>query len=280
MSHELLEFISPLCSPELADVLSDLDDVLLKFQFNGHDDELQQLYNIAESRDREMLLDDVCLILKTGAYKVLRGIGVELSDEAGFQTILTITEALLGFEGADDYEHLLNILEYDMAPDEILCEVLEARTDMTVEDIMVVLTKVDPKIIERMRKVLRSYEQSMEEARDTKDILQRLNLYHSDNQQSLTMEALSCGIGPGISMEDLYQVFEEELSNRPVATAVKDLIGLSILAGVSNESIGDEIQYFMEDLYPSLEDRMAANKCLKQELDHYQNLIREFEPSC
>lgn len=280
MSHELLEFISPLCSPELADVLSDLDDVLLKFQFNGHDDELQQLYNIAESRDREMLLDDVCLILKTGAYKVLRGMGVELSDEAGFQTILTITEALLGFEGADDYEHLLNILEYDMAPDEILCEVLEARTDMTVEDIMVVLTKVDPGIIERMRKVLRSYEQSMEEARDTKDILQRLNLYHSDNQQSLTMEALSCGISPGISMEDLYQVFEEELSNRPVATAVKDLIGLSILAGVSNESIGDEIQYFMEDLYPSLEDRMAANKCLKQELDHYQNLIREFEPSC
>lgn len=280
MSHELLEFISPLCSPELADVLSDLDDVLLKFQFNGHDDELQQLYNIAESRDREMLLDDVCLILKTGAYKVLRGMGVELSDEAGFQTILTITEALLGFEGADDYEHLLNILEYDMAPDEILCEVLEARTDMTVEDIMVVLTKVDPGIIERMRKVLRSYEQSMEEARDTKDILQRLNLYHSDNQQSLTMEALSCGISPGISMEDLYQAFEEELSNRPVATAVKDLVGLSILAGVSNESIGDEIQYFMEDLYPSLEDRMTANKCLKQELDHYQNLIREFEPSC
>lgn len=280
MSHELLEFISPLCSPELADVLSDLDDVLLKFQFNGHDDELQQLYNIAESRDREMLLDDICLILKTGAYKVLRGIGVELSDEAGFQTILTITEALLGFEGADDYEHLLNILEYDMAPDEILCEVLEARTDMTVEDIMPVLTKVDPEIIGRMRKVLRSYEQSMEEARDTKDILQRLNLYHSDNQQSLTMEALSCGISPGISMEDLYQVFEEELSNRPVATAVKDLIGLSILAGVSNESIGDEIQYFMEDLYPSLEDRMTANKCLKQELDHYQNLIREFEPSC
>ena len=280
MSHELLEFVTPLCSPELTDVLSDLDDLLLAYHFNGHDDELQQLYNSAEGRDRETLLDDICVILRTGAYKVLRGMGVELGDDTPFHMIYTVSEALLSFEGADDYEHLLSILDYDLSPDEVLCEILEARTSLTVEDFMVVLKKVEPSLIDRMKSVLRTYEQSVEQARDTKEILEKLNLYHSEHTDSLSVEALSNGIKPGVSMEDLYQVFEEELVERPVQKAVKDLVALSILSGVGMEALNDEIQYFMEDLYPSLEDRMVAKKYLRQELDLYQKLLNENVTSC
>lgn len=280
MSHELLEFISPLCSPELAGVLSDLDDLLLKYQFNGHDDELQQLYSIAENRDRETLIDDICFILRTGAYTVLRGMGVELDPEAPFPIVHRVTEVLLGFEGADDYEYLLSILDYDMAPDEVLCEILEARSELVFEDFAVVLVKVDPELIARMKKVLQTYEQSVEQARDTKEILQRLNIFHTDNPDSLAVQAMDQGIPPGVTMEDLYQVFEDQLVNRPLDKAVKDLVGLSILSGVSTEALSDEIQYFMEDLYPALEDRMNASKFLKRELEQYQQLMQNTGLTC
>lgn len=280
MSHDLLEFITPLTSPELAETLSDLDNLLSHYQFTGHEDELEQLYNSAESRDRETLIDDVCVIMRTAAYRALRGMGVELVEDAQFSIVYKVIEVLLGFEGADDYEHLLAILDYDLAPDEILCEILEARSELPVEEYMVVLSAVNPELIQRMRNVLRAYELSQDRATETKEILDRLNLFHTENPNVLSQEALIHGIRPGVSMEDLYSVFEDDLIARPVETAVKDLIGMSIMAGVSAESLNDELRYFIEDLYPTLEDRMGASKVLERELAQYQRLMDSVNTTC
>lgn len=280
MSHELLEFITPLTSPELAETLSDLDNLLSHHQFTGHEDELEQLYNSAESRDRETLIDDVCVIMRTAAYRTLRGMGVELIEDAQFSIVYKVIEVLLGFEGADDYEHLLAILDYDLAPDEILCEILDARSDLPVEEYMVLLSAVNPELIQRMRNVLRAYELSQDRATETKEILDRLNLFHTENPNVLSQEALIHGIRPGVSMEDLYSVFEDDLIARPVETAVKDLIGMSIMAGVSAESLNDELRYFIEDLYPTLEDRMGASKVLERELAQYQRLMDSVNTTC
>lgn len=280
MSHELLEFITPLTSPELAETLSDLDNLLSHYQFTGHEDELEQLYNSAESRDRETLIDDVCVIMRTAAYRALRGMGVELVEDAQFSIVYKVIEVLLGFEGADDYEHLLVILDYDLAPDEILCEILEARSDLPVEEYMVVLSAAKPELIQRMRNVLRAYELSQDRAAETKEILDRLNLFHTENPNVLSQEALIHGIRPGVSMEDLYGVFEDDLIARPVETVVKDLIGMSIMAGVSAESLNDELRYFIEDLYPTLEDRMGASKVLERELAQYQRLMDSVNTTC
>lgn len=274
MSDELRSLLNGRCSPELVDALSDLDDVMASAGFDMHQDEIDYLIGNESFEDPGSIVSSVDRILRIGADKALgSGFGVGISETISIPMLQSAVSALADFDVGDHYEELSAILEMDMAADETLADVLGVLSPYSAEDWLPQLISVEDSLIQTMTNAVAQYEATPVELNQVDpQVVERVNWFHTQEEEAFSKQALDEGVPMGLSMEQLYQHYNERLASIPVQQAMKDLVSLGMMSNLSMESLGDEAAFFLEDLYPTLEDNQQANRLLRKELERVNAL--------
>lgn len=268
----LKDFLNARTSPEAIDTMLALDDALTRAGFDTHHDEIDYLITRESFEDPESVVPSIDIILRVAADTVLAGWQVEVEGNIPLPMLADLVDALTGFDIADDAEAISAILEDSISGPDALAEILELRTQYIAEQWMPHLLYVNDSLIVEMTRILIQFQET--QSIDTSalpEVMDRVNRYTTQLDNASTLVAMEHGLPLGLSMENLYKRFHEDIAAKPIDQAVKELTALTLISGVSNEALFDEAQFFLEDLYPSLEDNQKANRLLKQEFKRIQS---------
>lgn len=274
MSDELRSLLNGRCSPELTDAFSDLDDALADAGFDMHQDEIDYLIGIESYEEGDSVTASVDRILRIGADKALgSNFTVGVADSISIPMLTELVSALASFDVGDHHEELSAILEADMAADETLADVLGVLTSFSAEDWLPHLVSVGDNLIQSMTLTVAQYEgTTVEMVEADPQVVERINWFHTQEEKAFSKQALEEGVPIGLSMEQLYGHYNQHLVDAKPEQAVKDLVSLGMMSSVSLEALSDEAAFFLEDLYPSLEDNQKATQLLRKEVARVKGL--------
>ena len=255
------------CSPECADMLAELSGTLLKVGFTMHDEELDYLYNMVDSVEGASVVPSVEWILRSGGDTLLKQYGILVDGEIPVPLLTALVRSVGTFSVGDNAEVLSAIVESEQDPVDVLADVLQQLCQFTPEDFLPWLLEVKPALIEEIRSQVESFQElndtpvSIDEA-----IANRVNWFHTQEENILSAKARDEGVPLGLDMEQLFAKFDAELADMSMEQAVPNLLSLTLMSNVSLEAIEDETMFFLNDLYPDLETSTKASRLLKQEM--------------
>jgi|SRR5690606_21935896 len=273
MAEELMSRIGGKVSPEVADLVVDISETLKAHNFYAHEDELDYLYTIEEDLDATGTGQDMVNIVTTGARVVLRQMKVELDEETPLAMLKTILDVLISFQPGDDYLQIAAVVEMEQPAVESLADILAIRSQYEPEDFLPYLSTVSDDLIMEIRRLNDEYEQGQVRLAESNEILAKTQLYRTEAGALPVVDTvIENGVPPGTSMESIYDAYEDQLIDAGIESSVKSLVALSLFSGLGMEAVADEVGFFIEDLYPSLEDSQKATRVLRSELDRLKAL--------
>jgi len=263
MFDEMKEFIQARTSPELMDALVDLDRALTQIRFTMHQDEIDLLIQTESNEDAVAMVPSIVEIFRTGVEVVLRKFQIEVDGETPLPRLTALLNVLHKFEGDDDHAAISAIIGAEKSADETLCDILELKTEWSSEDWMPYFISVSGALIETIEGVIGRYEEIIDVPEIVDAELQdRVNWYHTQEEEVFSKLALDEGVPLGTDMESLVTAFGERIAEGSIEETVGGLVSLCMISNCSLEAMQDEVGFFLEQLYPDLESMQQANKYL------------------
>lgn len=276
MYEELTLLLEGRASPELTEVLLSLDATLAQAGFTMHRDELDFIVGKETDIDGAELLVTVTAIMRQAADKVLDLFEVEVGPEIPLGMLISLISALSTFGPSDNCEQIDAILQMQAPADEALCDILELTTEFTSTEYLPYIAGVGDNLLSLMTEKVTQYLSTTVTDDDVPaETRARIQRYRAKVSNDFAEDIANDGVQPGASMEGLYKQYTDRLLDLSVEAAVKDLVYLALLSNVSNEALADETAFFIEDLYPDIENNQKANHALRKELASLESLFTE-----
>jgi hypothetical protein len=263
MFDEMKEFIQARTSPELMDALVDLDRALTQIRFTMHQDEIDMLIQMESTEDAVAMVPSIVTIFRTAVDVVLKQFKIEVDGETPLPRLTVLLNFLHTFAGDDDHAAISDIISAEKSADETLCDILELKSQWSAEDWMPYFYSVSGALIETIQEVVGKYEEVIDIPEQVDNELQdRVNWYHTQEEDVFSKLAMDEGVPIGTDMESLYTAFGERVAEGTIEETVGGLVSLCMISNCSLEAMQDEVGFFLEQLYPDLESSQQAHKHL------------------
>lgn len=232
-------------------------------------EQVTNLVMIGDNEEASTLVDRVLGILYGQAEALFQQmlIRVELED-LRVGKLAELVEAL-AFEPNDQDGEILAAMMASEDAVEALCDAVAIKTGMEGVEWMEFIQEVSPFTIEALTKVVnRSVERQQVTQEDVQVILGRVNKYTTliPAGTSIAMEALGTGVQPGTSMSTLVEKYKDRMDVANHEAVVDHMISLALLSNTPPDCVEEEVQFFLEQVYPELFDMQKANKILTKRL--------------
>ena len=282
MYEELGRLIEGRASDELSDALMALDATLVKAGFNMHREELNLLLSMESTIEGGAILQSVVEILKIAGDKVLDAMEVEVTEDIPLPMLTSLIATLAFYEPSDNDDAIDAVIKLGESSDETLREILGMVTEFDSEAYLPYIAAVSDNLIKKIESIIAEADQFKVESSlpANPEVAKRIELARQKIESDFTKEVEEAGVPSGVSMETLYNHYTEHLLNTSLETAVKDLVYLAMISNLSTEAIVDETAFFIEDLYPSLEQNQKAIVLLRKELASLESILHQGEWSC
>lgn len=279
MYEELGRLIEGRASDELSDALMALDATLVKAGFNMHREELNLLLSMESTIEGGAILQSVVEILKIAGDKVLAAMEVEVTEDIPLPMLTSLIATLAFYEPSDNDDAIDAVIKLGESSDETLREILGMVTEFDSEAYLPYIAAVSDNLIKKIESIIAEADQFKVESSlpANPEVAKRIELARQKIESDFTKEVEEAGVPSGVSMETLYNHYTEHLLNTSLETAVKDLVYLAMISNLSTEAIVDETAFFIEDLYPSLEQNQKAIVLLRKELASLESILHQGE---
>jgi hypothetical protein len=276
MYEELSRLIEGRATDELSDMLMSLDATLVKAGFNMHREELDLVISAESAIDGNAILQSVVEVLRIAGDRVLSTFEITVTEDIPLNQLTSLIAAVAFYDSGDNDDAIDAIIKLNEPSDDTLREILVLVTEFSAEDYLPYITTVSDNLITKLEKTIAENAASTVMQSEIVDAVTQLrnNEARKVSTTEFSNTIQESGIPSGVSMENLYDHYTEHLLSVSVEQAVQDIVHLAMISSLSSEAIADETSFFIEDLYPSLEQNQQANILLRKELASLESLLK------
>jgi hypothetical protein len=279
MYEELGRLLEGRASDELTTAIMSLDATLVKAGFKMHREELDLLVGIESTVDGNAILQSVVEILRIAAERLLAPMEIGVTEDIPLDMLTGLVTTVAFYEPSDNDDEIDAVIKLSLSSDETLCMVLNIVTEFSFEDYFPYITAVSDNLIKKIESLIfEAGEYKISPVTDLdSETTARIALVRKNMITEFSSKLSDEGIPDGIGMENLYNTYSSHLLTQSMEGAVKGLVYMAMISNLSTESVGDEAAFFIEDLYPSIEDNQKATRILRNELASFESLINKGE---
>lgn len=242
-----------------------LAEALEKHQATLYKEQITNLVMVGDSQDTAALVDQVLGIMYGQTEALFQQMKIKVDMELIRVDVLAeLVEALL-FEPNDQDGEILAALMASEDSVGAFCDAIGIRTTTPPEAWLEVINDVSDFTIAVMIEVVtRSVDRQKYSEQDVEICLGKLNKHQTlvPAGSTLAMEALSTGVPIGASMGVMFDHYKEKFETGTIVENVDSLLSLAILAKTEPDCVKDEVEFFLEQLYPDIHSMQQATKQL------------------
>jgi hypothetical protein len=144
MEIGLKSFIVANTSPELCDLLEDIDTLVAKFGIEDHDEHILELVLTQQTRAAGETIDVITKMYSEMLFSFFDQHGITLADEITLHTQYKLALGIYYLQDYSDKETVKNIVETAISTEEAFAEIFTLVTDEVAENILVYVEFVQP----------------------------------------------------------------------------------------------------------------------------------------
>lgn len=268
------EFIDGKCTDEYGTLLKQIDGHLKTLAFDQHEVDLKVLMSVADNQDSSALMDSVTGIYLTACNLVLGRCGITLADGASLEIMEYILHTIVTFNTTmEDSSLVYTTCLVGDTPEETYAAIVELRTGYPAENLLPYIYSISFELIGKVYEIAARDMVDVEETLNLRERYSKLHDYHGEVGNNVLDPFIKLGLEPTLSVESFYNHFlSQNLDKFSQENVVQSLVGSCIYSGVNLEAIRDEVDFFLDDSYPNLEDRMNAAKYLRTEISRLSKM--------
>lgn len=250
MYEEVRETLLALCTPEYANQVLKACQRLNDAGLVTNEDGLLRLLEISENIDHGQLVTDIHNTVLDHLEEALDGFSVGFQDGTPLGVLSGALEAMLTIPNYGDPQGVVNRLQSDESPEEMLCELMGLTSDLTAEDYLQHIVRFSPSLLEEIERQANAQVIETPED-DNKDFIRtRLRRYVAHHPGTLIDHIIRDGHPLGKSLVFYVEQGEESLEatkHDPEKMAV-DIVGLTLATPVEKAGLQQLLDIELEDI--------------------------------
>lgn len=244
MDDVILETLRSVYTPEHLDTV-----LLLANSIHDAGDRLftETISHVAGQIDQYEPLDLADLVvshLRGVAVGFLGELEIQVSDEIPLDTLAKLVDVFHKFDSSEDNEDILNIIEVESDPKEVLMQIIILRSDLKEEDLFEHLYDPSEDQIRLIYDLVIQWSQTVDVVDDAPietdvDLIQVARGILGDRTH--VDQAIQEGMPTGVGIEAMLNVYGDSMVGLSLETLIPNLAGLHILAGNNPTDIVEEV---------------------------------------
>ena len=270
-----LSLVLGVCSDRVTDEVLDLyQNICNTFrtsEYIGHIVELEYIDALLESQSitHTDAVDSVLEVLVTGAEECLHILGIGIDPDIPLKPLAVMLESLLDFDVTEFPETIYNIIEGSDDTEECLAEVLGFVTTIETHEWYEYITSVTPEFVQNLRRVLVEAIDQIEQPVIDQELYRKRKLLKEANPELSLVDYVT----ESSSLDDLYTLFEPQLADLSVESAVGEIIALAALADYAPESRLASLDRILEDHVTDDLERVRLNALVRSTKSRYEHVF-------
>jgi hypothetical protein len=252
----LKQFLNMMCTPERADMLSDIADYLTELGDDTHEFAVNNILARFDNEDPSVSVADVEGSLRTIVADLLQSHGVLLND-LDLPYIAGLLKTIMGIPMYGDPVSLLKIVESDSPPECMLAEMTEYFTEYDWTSVCMVIGEVKYTLIEEIREVLKknidsmtvndamSLDQAEAQFHALEEIRNRTRVVIGERTDTILQNMLKEGIPLGLEIDHYIDECRSQLETLEPEDLANELIvlvyGSNTDGGLIQETIKEQL---------------------------------------
>jgi len=222
MYEELQVGLDGIVTPERMDVILDSYRQLTEAGMDAMNDELLVIFNLQDGiADNSMLVSRVTDCLMAGAVTLLKEHGIFVRPETiELPQLTALIQTVIGFDKYLLPESLWTLVAANEEADVILASLVPLFSDISADEILPAIERVEPALIARMRELTEHKVHVSEEATALSDdhnariaSINTLLRHYDQKHPSLVKELADAGVPSGQTLVVLFEQVFAELDN-------------------------------------------------------------------
>lgn len=245
MDAIVLETMQSTYTPEYIDSILMLENVIV----NAGDKRFEEAVTLiaAQVSNHEALdiSDTVVNHLIDISIGFLEELEIEVNPDIPLDVLSKTIDALVKFDSSEDDEDILNILEVESDPKEVLIQLLLIKTDLDETTLFENVYNVSENQIRNLHDLVTSWlddkDESDVDTYDEIDILSTVQSYLDMEDATLAKQAIDDEMPMGVGIESMLNRYGDYMLNMSLESVVTNLVGLHIMAGDNKDNIVEEV---------------------------------------
>lgn len=245
MDAIVLETMQSTYTPEYIDSILMLENVIV----NAGDKRFEEAVTLiaAQVSNHEALdiSDTVVNHLIDVSIGFLEELEIEVNPDIPLDVLSKTIDALVKFDSSEDDEDILNILEVESDPKEVLIQLLLIKTDLDETTLFENVYNVSENQIRNLHDLVTSWlddkDESDVDTYDEIDILSTVQSYLDMEDATLAKQAIDDEMPMGVGIESMLNRYGDYMLNMSLESVVTNLVGLHIMAGDNKDNIVEEV---------------------------------------
>lgn len=260
--------LEALATPDQRDMLIEAVEVIYQAGYERIDYILDQEMAVQDNLGNDFAFSVADQIVRPTFDLVFSEFGVEVYNTAPIPLLTRMLQCLHGLDNFDDIDALVNLVQADESPEEILAEIITHTTEGTAEDILEHLAAVRPSLIERMQDILITAQIEQDDPGQYPDMTLRLQARDRLRQfLSATPTAtwirtqMEQGLILGLPYPSLFQTYQEHLSglwDTDMNQTLTDLVCLVLASDAAQDAIDGHVRQFISDYAADMDQSTQA----------------------
>lgn len=284
MVEELEDFLSGVVSPELTAVYVDAAKTLVDAGITNHLAQIDLLIDQEDNLGRDQLVNEIDAYLKNAIDASLNQYGVFLNEGFTLKQASAVLRSINTLDDYDDVETIEAICISEESPEERLAALVELTSEYIVEDILLILDRVNPALLKRLLELVQDIDDGLSEMpveRTSKIVRIKSCIKHL--KDSWLMEYVDAGGTINRSLADMIvtfrTVFEEKaekdvLLAKNVEEVALQLVSFVLASNVEDEQLMSACETMVEETFnkvPLIIKYMDQVRTILSTVKHEQN---------
>ena len=245
MDAIVLETMQSAYTPEYIDSILILENVIKEAGDERFEESVSLIAAQVNNHEALDISDAVVNHLIDVSINFLNELEIEVNPDIPLDVLSKVIEALVKFDTSEDDEEILNILEVESDPKEVLIQILTLKTNLDETTLFESIYDVSEKQIHNLHELVSEWlDDNSEPDTDTYDeidILSTVQSYLDAEDAELAQQAIDDEMPMGVGIESMLNRYGDYMLNMSLESVVTNLVGLHIMAGDNKETIVEEV---------------------------------------